>query len=453
MSLIRWTSLILAVISSNGFSVSGRYVEGQVLVKFAPKTDPGTIQTILGDGYKVARVLVPELGLYLVQLPDGISVKTAMSSVRKRSPVIYMQPDHTVTLRETTPNDAEFSKQWGAQNIANPGADISAPLAWDLGQGGKDRDGNELVVAIVDGGMDLRHRDLVDNLWVNAGEIPGNGIDDDSNGYIDDVNGWNAYSSNGKVPSSSHGTHVAGIVGASGGNGLQVSGVNWKVKLMPVAASSGTTSVIAAGYGYVLAQKNLWLSSKGKKGANIVATNSSFGVDFADCKSGDYPVWNDLYENMGKAGILSAAATANQNIDVDAKGDVPTGCPSEFIVKVTNTTNKDMRNSGAAYGKKSIELGAPGTAILSTLPGDSTGNLTGTSMATPHVAGAIAFLHSVGSVDFQKIVISDPMKAAKTLKALMLGNVDPVASLKGITVTEGRLNLAKAAKAISNYTD
>jgi subtilisin family serine protease len=248
-----------------------------------------------------------------------------------------------------------------------------------------------------------------------------------------------------------HGSHVAGIAGASGNNGLQVSGVNWNVKLMPVAASSATTSVISEGYGYVLKQKQLWIDNQGKKGANIVATNSSFGVDEADCTSGDFPVWNDLYNKMGKVGILSAAATANSPLNIDETGDVFTGCSSQYLVKVTNTTKADKLSPGAGYGLKSIDLGAPGTEILSTLPNNRVGKMTGTPMATPHVTGAIAFLHSVASADFQSLTHSDPGQSALTLKDLLLKSVDAIPSLTGKTVSGGRLNLATAAKAIANY--
>jgi subtilisin family serine protease len=185
-----------------------------------------------------------------------------------------------------------------------------------------------------------------------------------------------------------------------GNDASQVTGINWNVKLMAVAASSSSTSVISTGYGYVLAQKTLWLQSGGTQGANVVSTNSSFGVDLANCSSGSYPVWNDLYNAMGGVGILSAGATANANYNVDTQGDVPTSCSSPWLVTVTNTTRTDTRNSSCGYGATTIDLGAPGTNVLSTYTGNSTSTLTGTSMATPHVAGAIAFLHSVAGPGF-----------------------------------------------------
>jgi subtilisin family serine protease len=167
-----------------------------------------------------------------------------------------------------------------------------------------------------------------------------------------------------------------------------------------VAASSGDTAIVLRGYNYVLEQKKAWLSSNGKKGANIVSTNSSFGVDAAKCSDAQYKVWNDIYEAMGQVGILSAAATANQAWDIDATGDVPTSCESNYIISVTNTTKEDKIYRQAGWGKTHVDLGAPGTDVYSTVPGNQGRNLTGTSMATPHVAGAVAFLHSVASPAF-----------------------------------------------------
>ncbi len=447
-------SLAALLLLSSNVSVAAqpRAVDGQLLVKLANTSTLRSAHAALdSDKYEVVSAVVPELGWYLVKIKTNTTPKAAAAELTRMDDVLAAQADHVATLRETAPNDADFVKQWALKNSAAR-ADIRATQAWDLGTGGKDRDGNDIVVAIVDGGMDLAHQDLASNLFVNTGEIPGDGIDNDGNGYVDDVNGWNAYNGTGTIPSNSHGTHVAGIAGASGNNDKHVAGVNWNVKIMPVAASSGKTSVIAAGYGYVLKMKKLWIESGGKQGANVVATNSSFGVDYGKCESGEFPMWNDLYNAMGEVGILSAAATANLNIDVDVKGDVPTGCSSAHLINVTNTTDKDKKNSGAGYGLKSIHIGAPGTNIWSTLPKDRVGSLTGTSMATPHIAGAVAFLHSVASSAFHTMYTKEPARGNAELKAILLKTVDPIEDLAGKTVSGGRLNLDAAAKAIHAWS-
>jgi subtilisin family serine protease len=217
---------------------------------------------------------------------------------------------------------------------------------------------------------------------------------------------------------------------------------------MPVAASSGRTSVILEGYGYVLKQKKIFLESNGLKGANVVSTNSSFGVDYANCESGEYPVWNDIYNEMGKYGILSAAATINGNVNVDERGDVPTGCSSPYLITVTNTDSTNKKYRSAGYGANAIDLGAPGTNILSTLPSNRIGTLTGTSMATPHIAGAVALIHAAASKDLNSKYFSNPAETALIFKQVLLDSVSPIASLKGKTVTGGKLNLKNAVDAV-----
>lgn len=432
------------------------YVPGELIVRFADK-EPITIkqaQNRLDEGtIRVVESLFPSLNIFLLKTQDKLSVPQAIQKLSATTAVLYSLPNHILESRNVRiPNDSQFSKQWSLKNNVTANADIHATEAWELGTGGKDPGGNDIVVAVVDPGVDITHPELSPNIWTNTDEIPDNKIDDDGDGYIDDVRGWNAKSNSGNVynAKNNHGTFISGIIGASGNNGKGITGVNWDVKIMPVFNSNNVTSVVIKAYNYVTTQKRLWLESNGKKGANIVSTNSSFGGS-GDCRSDSrYKVWNDLYDEMGKVGILSAVATANDNVDVDTAGDIPSSCPSDFVISVTSTTKDDHRKQ-AGYGATTIDLGAPGEDIYSTFADNQYAIESGTSFSTPLVAGSVALLHNVSSQDFYNLYINDPPKAALILKKMILDGTDTLADLQGKTVSGGRLNLFNSAKLISSF--
>lgn len=432
---------------------AGQSVTGEFLVRLKGAYNPKqAVASFQAQGLQVLEVVSPTLNLYLVK--GKATTQEALATAYRVPGVSYAQPNHYVFLRQNVPanlmrglpNDPQFRQQWSMIE----GSGISANQVWASSTGGKDKGGHDVVVAVIDGGFDLTHEDLRENIWVNRAEIPNNGKDDDGNGFVDDVYGWNAFNNSGNITNDMHGTHVMGTIGAKGGNGRGVVGVNWNVKMMAIQGASATTAVIAKAYGYVIEQKKLWFQTKGQKGANIVATNSSFGVDNADCKTGEFPIWNDLYEQMGQLGILSAAATANNGVDVDRVGDIPTSCASEYIVSVTNTNKENTKYPQAGYGARSIDLGAPGTDILSSLPGNKYGILTGTSMATPHVAGSIALIHAAANQAFIQKYYNQPGPAVLALKQAIMATVDPIPSLKGITVSGGRLNVGKAVQVLNS---
>lgn len=384
-------------------------------------------------------------------------LQRVQADLERQSEILYIQKNHLVTER-AIPDDPQFVDQWNFDNVGQTGgvidADIDGPEAWDITTGGITVLGQEIVTAVVDGGCDMIHPDLLANFWSNPADTAGNGIDDDGNGWVDDSLGWNAFGHNANIPNSSHGTHVAGTIGAHSNNGNQVAGVNWNVKLMIVAGASTNTSVVLEAYSYILEQKLAWLDSFGSSGAFVVSTNSSFGIDFSDsanvCESGDFPVWNDMYNALGEAGILSVAATANRNVDIDIEGDIPTGCSSPYIVAVTNTNKYDQKAS-AGYGLASIDLGAPGSSILSTNYFQGTSLKTGTSMAAPHVTGAIALMHAAANTQLAQFYVDNPGLGALIFKNVLLTSVDTLSALQDITVSGGRLNLYSAVLGAANW--
>ena len=449
------TLLVIIIFMSGLFAQD--HDPDHVLVKLGHDVKKDEFRTFLDPSkYAIEQTVVKRLNIYKIRiLNDHLTAQMAVEELRNNPWVEKVQLDHKVTPRQTFPDDNQFSVQWDKHNTGQsggtPDADIDAPEAWDITTGGVNALGDTIVIAVIDGGMMLNHTDLALNLWINHNEIPGNNIDDDNNGYVDDINGWDAYSSDGSVPSDGHGTHVAGIIGADGNNGSMVAGVNWEVKLMAIAGSSGNTSTVLEAYGYALDQRAIYDSTNGALGAFVVATNSSFGIDNADCSSGSYVLWNDMYDAMGEYGILSAAATMNSNSNVDNTGDVPTGCASDHMIAVTNTTRNDTKNSGAAYGATTIDLGAPGTSVLSTYSSGGTQTLTGTSMAAPQVAGAVGLMHAAMSAGFANYFKNNGAEGGVLIKQMILDGTDPLTSLAGITVSGGRLNIYNTAMLVQEY--
>ncbi|MDX1909449.1 MAG: S8 family serine peptidase [Bacteroidia bacterium] len=420
-------------------------IPGEYIVMLQPDTDPMTWAQGLppAGAVRVHQQLSARLHLYLIvcdtlRWPDS----RALDKLRKDPAVILAQPNHRIGLRHTNlvPADPQFTQQWGLQNTGQQGgtldADIDATDAWDLTTGGLTDLGDTVVIAVIDEGFDMTHPDLP--YYVNPGEIPGNNTDDDNNGYVDDVSGWNSYTQTGAVTTSVHGTHVAGIAGARGNNTLGVSGVCWDARILPIAGASGNEAVVVAAYAYALELRARYNATNGAEGAFVVVTNSSFGINNANPLN--YPIWCAMYDSLGAYGILSVVSTMNLNANVDLTGDVPTTCASDWMIAVTNTTRQDTKASGAAYSATQVDLGAPGTSVYSTLPSGQYGFDTGTSMAAPHVAGAIALMISHACPGWLIRYRNDPAATALRFKEMLLSGTDVLPALQGLVATGGRLN-------------
>lgn len=440
--------LVLALLSALSYAQepqtqrSANYVENEFIIWLEQGVDASTFAVNTGIDIQPKILLSERLNIWLFEIEDDKGPREdKMHRLAANKDVRVIQNNHTnIMLREAIPNDPYFDMQWAP-------AIMSLPQAWEtFTTGGVTATGDTIVVAVIDGGMDWTHEDL--NCWENRHEIPNNSIDDDGNGYVDDYRGWNAYNHNGYVGSHYHGTHVSGIVGAVGNNEKGVCGVNWNVKVMPIAGSSGDESIVVEAYAYALEMRARYNETQGEEGAFIVATNSSFGVDYGD--PNDYPIWCAMYDEMGDVGILSCGAGPNMNVNVDVVGDVPSACPGNYLIGITNTTSSDEKYGSAGYGVNNIDIGAPGTSIYSTLPNNNYGNMTGTSMATPQVAGTIALMYAALPEEMMQDCKDDPAHFSLIMKYHLLNGADHLLSLDGLVASGRRLNAYGAIESALN---
>ncbi len=388
------------------------HVAGEVLVKFKAGASPSAADSfrVQFGAHALARF---RSGGERWRLGAGHTEAEAIATLKQSPLVEYAEPNYTLSI-DRTPNDPRYGELYGLHNTGQtggtPGADIDAERAWGISTGSPN-----VVVALIDTGVDYTHPDLAPNMWTNPGEIPGNGVDDDGNGYVDDVRGWDFYNhDNDPMDDHSHGTHTAGTIGAVGNNGIGVVGVAWTVKILPLkflgADGSGSTSDAVLAIEYATAAH-----------ADVMS-NSWGGGGFSQALL-------DAIREASDAGILFVAAAGNSSYDNDVYPNYPSNYDVPNVVAVAATDSNDNLAYFSNYGATTVDLGAPGVDTLSCLPGNSYGTKSGTSMATPHVSGVAALIRAVA-----------PGIDLTHLKARLLAAVDPVPALAGRTVTGGRLN-------------
>ncbi len=432
------------------FSQQLNHVLGEIIVQLRYGSDMRQISEKLTHlrgvptNLQLKKELSPPLRIWLLEFDfSKINENEFLQKIRNIREVENAQFNHLGEYRQTIPDDPAFSQQWMWLNTGQSGglvdADIDLDLAWDVTTGGLTADGREIVVCVVEG-ANRNHADLQGNLWYNLAEIEDDSIDNDGNGYVDDFNGWYVNLGNDNVVdgSNGHGTFVTGAIGAKGNNGTMVTGVNWDIKIMHVDFSGGVSEAKSiAAYTYPLIMRRKYNETGGQEGAFVVATNSSWGVDGGD--PSEMPIWCAMYDSLGQEGILSCGSTTNDNVNVDLVGDMPTGCGSEYLISVTATNNEDERTF-AGFGVESIDVAAPGQNFISINLNGGPSSKSGTSFASPTVAGIIGLLYSAPCSTLGAQALGAPAATANFVRDAIYLGVDFVPNLEGEVKYAGRVN-------------
>jgi hypothetical protein len=369
-----------------------------------------------------------------------------LNCLKESNQIINYLVNKSLSTRSTIPNDPYFVNQPYHSNKINLGFSIPYGIntidAWDFKKKITNANGDTIVVAICDFGFDINHEDL--DFFTNYNEIPNDSIDNDNNGAIDDFKGWNIAQNNSNTngTGNGHGTPACGRIAAIGNNNKGVCGVAWNCKLLPIAEVTSVDLALKS-FEYIYNMKRIYIDSKGKKGAYIVAINFSLGKRGRDIED---DIWCQMFDSMGSVGIITTVAVDNLNQNVESYQDMPVLCNSPYMINVTACDTVLIGLNGSAYSKKYVHLAAH-NSYYSTFPGNSYYNVTpGASFSAPLVAGTIALMYSNFDKVFLDTLIKNPKIMTLKIKDIILKQVDVSPNLLNKVLTNGKLNVFKTIK-------
>lgn len=408
---------------SKGADAKPEYKKDEVIVKFKSNK----VQTLNGKEKEVAGIKlkkeenIGKKGAQLYKIPENKTVENVVKELKNSPDVLYAEPNYKITANDV--NDPYFDSLWGLENkgqyvngyYGTPDIDINVPSAWNITEGSGD-----IVIAVIDTGIDINHPDLKYRIYKNKKEVPNNGVDDDSNGYIDDVNGWDFYNYDNTVYDSpyidDHGTHVAGTIAGQSNNAVGVAGVAPKVKILPLKIL-GTSE----GGGYV------------SDAVRAVEYATSMGVKISNNSWGGGSYSTALYEAIRDSGSLFVAAAGNDGYNNDYYYSYPASYNLDNILSVAAIGNRGELAYFSNYGSTTVDVAAPGVSILSTMPDNSYAYLDGTSMASPHVTGVAALVYS-----------NNTSYTPTEIKSKIINSTKELDSVKYLVASGGMVDAARA---------
>jgi subtilisin family serine protease len=374
-------------------------------------------------------------GVELIKLPEGLSVSEGVALLKSNSDILAVSPNFIRKAAATIPNDEHFAFLWGLHNIGQTGGrvgvDIDAPEAWDIERGNRG-----VIVAVLDSGIDYTHPDLAANMWQNPWEVAGtSGLDDDGNGYVDDIYGIDVVNNDSDpFDDYGHGTKVAGVIGAEGDNGIGVTGVNWNIQIMALKFigdnGSGTVGDSIEAMNYLAAMADRYTVEL--RPERIVALNASYGSNGAD-----FEFEQTAIDNLRKRGIIMVASAGNISFDNDSWPTYPASYDLPNIISVAATDDNDLLAPFSNFGSQTVHVAAPGTAILTTVPGGGYSDLVfpvaGTSFAAPYTTGVLALLYAATPT-------LDPRATWPIIRNRIMAGSERTDFLSDTTVSGRRLN-------------